>query len=693
MKSWQFRGLLTLIWLLSTLIDRMWWVNHGGLPAWDQADYLNSALDHGRALAILPGGSWQGWGSLLDLSPKIPPLASLVNGTVIAIAGDAPQQAAWSLSLWNGLLLFVVASWAQELRHPLKGARAFALSCSIFVAMAPLLLELRTDYVLELPLTATVALALWRLGCWWHPMDGGRWRQALWAALSISAALLVKQSALLILIPVLLLVVASVCRGRRVVTRRWQLLMGLGLVCAALLPWLRHNWITTLGGTNRAVIESAALEGDPGVLSLEGWLWYVRLLPDQIAWGLLVLGGSGVILWYWQRRTLNGDERLAWRWLILSLVAGWIFTHLSPNKDDRYIAPLLPMLLIVLTRGIWQWGFWVKQRWPARSSWLPGLALLLGGCNMVSNGWSTQTTRLSQSHQGPLDAIVRRAGGVDPRSQPVTLIVVPSTPDLNQHNVSYYGRREGGRLVGRQLGSSKSDVKPVLEQAQWVLLAEGRQGSVRGSAEKLDRAVRMSGVFVRVETFPRPQGGTYSLWHRDSNSVKPVLFQERFPALAAGLSQGPTGLDAVFSSIAVEHMLDGHFLYREPLKKQALRRLATDSADQEARWTLALLAVLANRPSEAAEQFAALEALLPENPWPSAYRSVVTLAGWNPWGASSVAAAARLRHNDPSVLVGLDAISAVLGGALWRLPEAVQSLPPAVRDVEKSLSSQENTSN
>ena len=693
MKSWHFRGLLTLIWLLSTLIDRLWWTNHGGLPAWDQADYLNSALDHGRALAVLPGGSWQGWGSLLDLSPKIPPLASLVNGTVMAIAGDGPEQAAWSLSLWNGLLLFVVASWALELRQPLKVARPFALLCSVVVAMAPLLLELRTDYVLELPLTAMVALALWRLGCWWHPMHGGRWRQAFWAALSIAAALLVKQSALLILIPVLLLVVTSVCRGSRIAMRRWQLVMGLGLVGAALLPWLRHNWITTLGGTNRAVIESAALEGDPGVLSLEGWLWYVRLLPDQIGWGLLVLGGSGVILWYWQRRSLNGDERLAWRWLILSLVAGWIFTHLSPNKDDRYIAPLLPMLLILLTRGVWQWGLWVQQRWPAPSSWLPGLALLLGGCNMGWTGWQIQAVRLSQGHQGPLGAIVRRAGGGDPRSQPATLIVVPSTPDLNQHNVSYFGRRNGGRLVGRQLGSSKSDVKPVLEQAQWVLLAEGGQGSVRGSAEHLDRAVRASGVFERVETFPRPQGGTYSLWRRDADSVEPVMFQERFPALAAGLSQGPAGLDAVFSSIAVEHMLDGHFLYREPLKRQALRRLETNPSDQEARWTLALLAVLANRPSEAAEQFAALEALLPGNPWPSAYRSVVTLAGWNPWQASSVAAAARQQHGNQPVLVGLDAISSVLGGALWRLPEAVQSLPPAVRAVENSLNGQANASN
>ncbi|MDG1059258.1 MAG: 4-amino-4-deoxy-L-arabinose transferase, partial [Synechococcus sp. cluster3_bin.96] len=92
--------------------------------------------------------------------------------------------------------------------------------------------------------------------------------------------------------------------------------------------------------------------------------------------------------------------------------------------------------------------------------------------------------------------------------------------------------------------------------------------------------------------------------------------------------------------------------------------------------------------SEAAEHFAALQALLPDNPWPSAYRSVVTLAGWNPWGASAVAAAARKQHGDQPVLVGLDAISAVLGGALWRVPEAVQALPPAVHAVETALNSQ-----
>lgn len=691
MARWQFRIGLVLIWLLATVVDRLWWSHHGGLPAWDQADYLNSALDHGRALGVLQGGSWQGWNALLDLSPKIPPLASLVNGSVMAIAGDAPGQAAWSLSLWNGVLLFVVASWALDLRQTVREARVFALLAAGMVAMAPLFLELRTDYVLELPLAAMVVLALWRLGCWWHPEHGGRWSQTVWAAFSVAAAVLVKQSALLILIPALLLVVASVSTGRgtSIASRRWQLAVGLGLVVLVLLPWLRHNWITTLSGTNRAVIESAALEGDPGVWSLQGWLWYFRLLPDQLGWALLLVGGSGVILWWLQRRTTNGDARLAWRWLLLTLIAGWVFTHLSPNKDDRYIAPLLPLLLMVFARGFWQWGLWVSLRWPAPTAWLPGLVLALSGFNIAWTGWSAQGLRFSQGVHGPLDAIVQRVGGADPGSRPETLIVVPSTPDLNQHNVSFYGRRQGGQLVGRQLGGSRSDVQPVLNQARWVLLAEGRQGSVRGSAAILDEAVRASGVFVKVETFPRPQGGSYSLWRRHADSLETVLFQDRFPQLATGLSKGPAGLDAVFSSIAVEHMLDGHFLYREPLTKQALGRLAIDPSDQEARWTLALLAVLANRPTEAAEHFAALEVLLPENPWPSAYRSVVSLAGWNPWGASSTAQAARQQHDDHPVLVGLDATSAVLGGALWRLPEAVDALPPAVRAVQDSLQSQE----
>ena len=697
MAAGAFRALLLLIWVLATAADRLWWTRHGGLPAWDQADYLNSALDHGRALGLLPGGGWQGWQALLDLSPKIPPLGSLINGAVIAVSGDAPAQAAWSLSFWNGLLLLATAGWALNLRSPQRLARPFALLAAAVVSLAPMLLELRTDYLLELPLTACVTLALWRLGCWLEPHRQSSWWQAFAAALAVSAALLVKQSALLVLIPACAWAVVVALRSG--VRRQAQLAVGLTLVALSLLPWLRHNWITTLGGTNRAVIESAALEGDPGVLTLVGWLWYPRLLPDQVGWVLLLVGLSGLVLLLQQwlcglvaPPRDGADRRQGWVWLVGMLVLGWLFTNLSPNKDSRYIAPLLPLLLLLLSRGWLQWGLWIRRRWPVHARWLPGLALAAGGLAAATHGWMQQSARLQNRHQGPLESIVQRAGGGVPGAAPGTLIVVPSTPDLNQHNVSYYGRRNGGQLVGRQLGGSLDHVQPVLDHAELVLLAEGDQGSVRKAARRLDRAVREAGVFERVETFPRPGGGSYSLWSRRADVPALPGFDQRFPALASALEKGPSGLEPIFSSVAIEHMLDGHFLYRGPTREAALTRLKADPEDRQARWTLALLAVLANRPLEASRQFAGLEQRLPNNAWPSAFRAVVLLAGWDPGKAAAVAAAAGERHGNQPVLRGLDAAASVLSGAIWRIPEAVEILPEAIRLVEESLETQENAS-
>ena len=446
-------------------------------------------------------------------------------------------------------------------------------------------------------------------------------------------------------------------------------------------PWLRHNWITSLGGTNRAVFESAAREGDPGVLNLSSWFWYPRLLPEQIGGVLLLIGVSGLLLLWLQRQESQGDQLWSWRWLVINLFSAWVLTTLSPNKGDRYIAPLLPMLVMLLSRGWWQWGLWLQRHRPQLA-----IPLLLGGVlASLPAGWSQQMQRLADRPSGPVEALVEAAGGADPSQEPRTLIVVPSTSDLNQHNVSFYGRRQGGQLVGRQLGGRREHRKPVLERAEWVLLAEGHQGSVRKAARRLDRAVRESDVFEQVVQLERPKGGSYSLWRRrPDRPVTAAPFAEDFARLAQGMADGPIGLDPVFAAIGQEHMVDGHFSYRTPTREQALARLRDNPDDPQARWTLALLEVLANRADAAAEQFAELQRLLPDSPWPAAYRSVVLLARWNSWSAASVADAANRSTPDP-LLKALGDLSGVLGGALWRLPSALDSVPAAVERVERAL--------
>ncbi|WP_371734176.1 glycosyltransferase family 39 protein [Synechococcus sp. CCY 9618] len=659
------------------MADRLWLHADLRLPAWDEANYINSSVDHGRALGLLPGGGWRGWQALLDLSPKIPPLGSLVGGTVIAMTGDDPDAALWVQSVWEALLLVVVAAWGRQLVSP-----AFGLLAAALTAAAPALAALRVDYTLDLPVTASALLALWLLGRWQAPApSGGRWGQAVIAAGAIGAAVLVKQSALLVLIPPCLWA-AGTGLGRR--GRRLQVLVALAIAVGMALPWLRHNWIMTLGGTNRAVIESAAQEGDPDPFSLASLLWYPPLLPAQLGLPAVLVGLAGALLGGWRRwRSIppTPPARAGWGWLIGCALSGWLFTTLSPNKDPRYIAPVLPLLLILLSRGWWALALWLRARWGRRA------ALAALGLGLVGSAGTTAVQRAEALERDPPLPLASLVGDLRQRAgpAPTTVIVIPTTADFNQNNVTMFGRAGGGEVVGRETGKRREEHLLVLQEAEWLLLATGDQGTRRKESRQLSRKVRSDGRFSLVRSWPWDKGRRVELWQRSADAPPPSRFDQRFIRLARGMERGPAGLAAVFDAIGPEHQLDGHFLYQQRVARWAEARLRSDPDDRDALWSLGLLGVLQNRPLVAARWFSRLETLEPANPWPAAYRAVVLLADWRAPQAAAVAAAAERRHPEP-VLRGLADLAASLSGNVRRIPALTSSLPAAVEAVQSQLS-------
>ncbi|MFM9103594.1 MAG: 4-amino-4-deoxy-L-arabinose transferase, partial [Cyanobium sp.] len=288
--------------------------------------------------------------------------------------------------------------------------------------------ELRVDYTLDLALAATTTLALWLLGRWQRSSldGGGRWFTAVAAALAIGAAVLVKQSALLVLtLPSLWCVLRSFSRPKRML----QTGVALAVVIGMALPWLHHTWITTLGGTNRAVVVSAAQEGDPPLLSLSSLLWYPRLWPGQLGLALLLpaLAGAGLALWRRRAQRAFGLgqawERLSpgWSWLIGCAAACLVCTTLSPNKDGRYIAPLLPLLALLLARGWWQLGLELQPRLGARGSAALLAAGLLGGGGALLRERELSLQRQTPAPAAAAMAELRRQVG----TAPVTLLTVP----------------------------------------------------------------------------------------------------------------------------------------------------------------------------------------------------------------------------------------------------------------------------
>ncbi len=126
--------------------------------------------------------------------------------------------------------------------------------------------------------------------------------------------------------------------------------------------------------------------------------------------------------------------------------------------------------------------------------------------------------------------------------------------------------------------------------------------------------------------------------------------------------------------------------YQNIVSDIALSKLNSNPNNIESLWTLSLLKIISNRPSEADYYLEDLEFLLPNNPWPSAYRGVVNLAAWNPWKSSFIVEKANIKHQN-YFLKALSDISAVCRGAFWKLNSTYNSVLEAVDKIDQILNS------
>ena len=626
-KSLLWWCAIAFIWSLSCLLDHTWLHLDHDLPSWDQAEYLSSAIDHGRQLGMLNSGQWEGVKALLDLSPKIPPLSSIISGSLMAVVGQSPDQAAWILSLWHGVLLVTVASWGRCI-----GDRRLGLLAALILAIAPGLAEHRVEFTLDLPLTGATTLALFTLYCWQRPgPEGGRWTQAIIASTSITASILIKQSALLVV------VLPTIWAGLQALKERKrciQLFSGLGIAMIAILPWLQHNWITTLGGTHRAVIASAAEEGDPGPLQLESWIWYPRLLPRQIGGVVLGSGLAGFLPHFLKRRNHVGQQsNQGICWLTGSAICILAATSLSPNKDVRYIAPLLPLLSIILARG---WLILLvlgtKQWQRAIGVILVLLVSLLSAVELIGIRWNQ-----IRSHPGsPAADVIERIRELS-ENRDITVLMAASKRDFNEHTLSYLGKVNGGSIKARRLGRSKDHSSLAREQAHWWVLATGDQGTSRKSGQRLSKAIRQDSRFEKVQSWNWSKGREIELWKRKASAPEPESFDLRFIALARAMEAGPAALQAIFEEVDPWHLLDPAFTYQNRVELWALKALELKPDDRDALWSLALINVLRNRPNQAADWFEHIENTDREESWAHTYRLAVLIANWQTCKASWLA--------------------------------------------------------
>lgn len=573
-QSWQ---ILTVIWLVGSALDRLWFALDRSVPSWDPADYLIGSMNYWRFLQN-PQWLWADWWQeLWRLSSKIPPLTYIATAPFLNVFGTGVDAATCVNLFFSAVLLASVYGLGKHLFDRRVGLWAAGLCL-----LLPGLYRIRLDFLLDYPLTAAVTLAFFCLTVWRDRsirQTPFKWKHAcqswLWAiafGISLGLALMVKQTVLLFLWFPLLWVTGEIL-GTLAGGRLLQLVGALLVSVPIWGGWYRANWLLILTSGKRATLDSALAEGDPPLNSIAAWTYYWERLPEQVSFVLLLIPLAGFLFYFlkglwrrgrkrWQKvelkaqgrssrtrdttqRSQSGvgvsrsragvaDRRMsptpatsekfssffpvrAFVWLAVFWVGAYLLCSVNVNKDFRYVLPYLPVMAIALAWGLLQWGGLVRVG-------TVGVAVALCILNLFPIDRVPLPSWLRTPHlpymgaEFPHSSAIAEIVNTEPYLRS-TLGVLPSTPEINQHNFSYYGSLANFQVYGRQVGVRASQVPQDARSLSWFLTKTGEQGSVPDSQPQMVQTIATSPEFAPHRQWSLPDGSTIQLYRRKSPLV------------------------------------------------------------------------------------------------------------------------------------------------------------------------------
>lgn len=315
-----------------TALDVWWRTLDARSPHWDMAKHLGDSLVYRDAFSLTDPLPFL-WGYLY-----YPPLVSWVTDAFYAVTGSEEM---WVAVLSNVVWIAVLVFATYEIGKTLWNERVGLLSV-VFVVTTPMLVTAFKEYLVDAPLTAVVALALYLL----IRANGFSSRKySMLFGVACGFGLLVKWTFPLgLAFPVVqaMAVALHESRQRRTFAPLLNLAGAGALTFAVAGTWYVHNFISLADNLDAY---TGPRPGAPGRGSLGSVLWYFwNLLDRQLFLVPFLFLVAGIVLCF-RRRELAARNLYP----ILTIVGTYIAFTLLGNKDARYTLPMLPAVAVVAT--------------------------------------------------------------------------------------------------------------------------------------------------------------------------------------------------------------------------------------------------------------------------------------------------------------------------------------------------------
>ena len=519
------RVALAALWLAVSATAAVWVVIDQRPPEWDHANHLERAVDCYRSLRIV---SDSGVREILEASSFYPPVATCTAGLLYLVFPIAPLTAQAVMMGFLGLAVACLYGLGRRLADVETG-----LWAAFFFATAPFVVFSLTNFQLDLPLAATVALALYAL-VRTEDFSVPRWVLGLGAALGLG--ILTKPPFAIYMAPPLAWSLWRVLNAAERRRRLWWAAVSLAVAGAVALPWYGPRLFGLPMQILNRSFKQAAEQQNPEPLTATALLFYPRTLPTQLGLlaGLLLLWGL------WALRKNRAARPVLW----LATLAPFVVFSLIQNKNLRYTLPILPAAALVTAIGL--------RSLPTAWRRVAGLAAVALGILQVSMTlFLVPTPPTLPGMILPL-AIGRAPSGADwqhdriladlareTHGHAVTVAVVPNDNFFSVSNFRYEVVRRG---LPYRMTRAWSDTPLAVD---FIILKSGAQGPAYAAArpERLTRAFAGGepywvSAFPVVGEYPLPDGSVASLRARRI----PALTGNTPAAVAARLERDPAAL-------------------------------------------------------------------------------------------------------------------------------------------------------
>ena len=502
---------ILIIILLSIFIDNLFISAIEHPPAWDQGYHLSNVFKMYNVLCYEKTNLADKWNLILDVTDSYRgPLTYFLSALFLKLFDNTYKYAYLSNQVFNIICILSIFNLGKLLKNKSTGIWG-----AIIFTFSSFILNQRSDYLIDLSLTAFSTLSFLFLTKWYLNKKKNTLYGAL-SGISLGLIFLTKPTGIIIFVLPIFFILYKVFKSKISVI---YFLKESSIFCIAfaivIFPWFSRNWLTIITSTINAWNWGVKYQEGLEFFSIESWTYYFKKLP--LIFGITNFSIFSTILIiekFFQRNLLSLKIKTFNKldfWFLIYLFNCYLIVSLMSTKDIRFIMPIYPIICIYGATFLHSNNYKIFTNKNKKIIILISITISF---LLPINKSIFKKNYKNALHKWPHEEIILEIKKENPNLVS-TLAILPDTKEINTFNLEAEASKQGEYVAVRQVISNEDTYKEDLKYFDWFLLKTGDQGIMSNKSKiLLNEHVLNNPSFILKKEWQLPDNSNILLFRR-----------------------------------------------------------------------------------------------------------------------------------------------------------------------------------